>query len=61
MEKKLVRVYRDNIQKHENVETMLSARIHRYQEPLVIDTIPRFTVAHGEEVLIKVGGSRTLS
>ena len=56
MEKK-VRVYRDNIQKHENVETMLSARIHRYQEPLVIDTIPRSTVAHGEEVLIKVGAA----
>ena len=45
---------------HGNIETMLSARIHEYQEPLAIDTVSKPKVAHGEEVLIRVGASRTL-
>ena len=50
-----------NTHSHENSETMLSARIHEYQEPLAIDTVSKPKVAHGEEVLIRVGGSRALS
>jgi alcohol dehydrogenase, propanol-preferring len=41
----------------ENIETMLSARIHKYQEPLEIDTVSKPKVAHGEEVLIRVGAA----
>jgi propanol-preferring alcohol dehydrogenase len=36
---------------------MLSARIHEYQEPLEIDTVSKPKVAHGEEVLIRVGAA----
>jgi alcohol dehydrogenase, propanol-preferring len=42
---------------HGNIETMLSARIHEYQEPLAIDTVSKPKVAHGEEVLIRVGAA----
>ena len=42
---------------HKNSETMLSARIHEYQEPLEIDTVSKPKVAHGEEVLIRVGAA----
>lgn len=41
----------------ENIETMLSARIHKYHEPLEIDTVSKPKVAHGEEVLIRVGAA----
>lgn len=41
----------------ENFETMLSARIHEYQQPLAIDTLSKPKVAHGEEVLIRVGAA----
>jgi alcohol dehydrogenase, propanol-preferring len=41
----------------ENIETMLSARIHKYQEPLAIDTVSKPKVAHGEEVLVRVGAA----
>ena len=59
---KNVAVHR-NVDTHvdENIETMLSARIHEYQEPLEIDTVSKPKVAHGEEVLVRVGGSRALS
>ncbi len=36
---------------------MLSARIHKYQEPLVKDTLSKPKVAHGEEVLIRIGAA----
>jgi propanol-preferring alcohol dehydrogenase len=39
------------------METMLSARIHKYQEPLVIDSLSKPKVAHGEEVLIRIGAA----
>jgi alcohol dehydrogenase, propanol-preferring len=42
---------------HGNIETMLSARIHEYQEPLAIDTVSKPKVVHGEEVLIRVGAA----
>lgn len=46
-----------NTHSHKNSETMLSARIHEYQEPLEIDTVSKPKVAHGEEVLIRVGAA----
>ena len=48
-----------NVDTHvdENIETMLSARIHEYQEPLEIDTVSKPKVAHGEEVLVRVGAA----
>ena len=55
---KNVAVHR-NVDTHvdENIETMLSARIHEYQEPLAIDTVSKPKVAHGEEVLVRVGAA----
>jgi alcohol dehydrogenase, propanol-preferring len=57
MEKNVV--VRRNVDTHvdENIETMLSGRIHKYQEPLEIDTVSKPKVAHGEEVLIRVGAA----
>ena len=55
---KNVTIHRNvNTHSHENSETMLSARIHEYQEPLEIDTVSKPKVAHGEEVLIRVGAA----
>ena len=55
---KNVTIHRNvNTHSHDNSETMLSARIHEYQEPLEIDTVSKPKVAHGEEVLIRVGAS----
>jgi alcohol dehydrogenase, propanol-preferring len=36
---------------------MISARIHEYQKPLVVESIPRPETVSGEEVLIKVGAA----
>jgi len=41
----------------ESCETMVSARIHEYQKPLVIESIPRPINIHGESVLVKVGAA----
>ena len=55
---KNVTIHRNvNTHSHKNSETMLSARIHEYQEPLEIDTVSKPKVAHGEEVLIRVGAA----
>jgi propanol-preferring alcohol dehydrogenase len=55
---KNVNIYRNTANtSSQNNEMMLSARIHDYQEPLMIDTIPKPKVAYGEEVLIKVGAA----
>ena len=40
----------------ENIETMSSARIHNYQEPLAIDNTSKPKV-YGEEILVRVGGA----
>src|SRR5215208_222985 len=56
MEKNAV-IYRNDAASSQNNEMMLSARIHEYQKPLMIDNIPRPKVAYGEEVLIKVGAA----
>jgi hypothetical protein len=45
-------IYRNDASSSQNNEMMLSARIHEYQKPLMIDNIPRPKVAYGEEVLI---------
>lgn len=37
-------------------EVMISARVHGYQKPLVVENVPR-SHARGEEVLVKVGGA----
>ena len=54
---KNVNTYRNTANSSKNNETMLSARIHEYQKPLMIDNIPKPKVAYGEEVLIKVGAA----
>ena len=55
---KNVTIHRNvNTHSHKNSETMLSARIHEYQEPLEIDTVSKPKVAHGEEVLVRVGAA----
>ena len=55
---KNVTIHRNvNTHSHDNSETMLSARIHEYQEPLEIDTVSKPKVAHGEEVLVRVGAA----
>jgi alcohol dehydrogenase, propanol-preferring len=54
---KNVSIYRNTGNNSQNNETMLSARIHEYQKPLMIDNIPKPKVAYGEEVLIKVGAA----
>ncbi|MDQ3851334.1 MAG: NAD(P)-dependent alcohol dehydrogenase [Thermoproteota archaeon] len=36
---------------------MKSARIHAYQEPLKLEDIPTPGMPHGEEVLVKIGGT----
>ena len=38
-------------------ETMLSARIHEYQKPLVVESIPKPSGVRGEAVLVKVGAA----
>ncbi|MGN6559488.1 MAG: NAD(P)-dependent alcohol dehydrogenase [Candidatus Nitrosocosmicus sp.] len=37
--------------------TIVSARIHEYQKPLSLDNIQLPKIAHGEEVLVKVGAA----
>jgi alcohol dehydrogenase, propanol-preferring len=54
---KNVSIYRNTGNNSQNIETMLSARIHEYQKPLMIDNILKPKVAYGEEVLIKVGAA----
>ena len=41
--------------------SILSARIHEYQKPLSIDSTPKPTISTGEQVLVKVAGSRSMS
>ena len=36
---------------------MKSARIHAYQEPLKVEEVPKPGMPHGEEVLVKIGGT----
>ena len=47
----------NNIDKINNIDTMLSATIHQYQNPLVLQQTPKPKVIHGEQVLVKVGAT----
>jgi NADPH:quinone reductase-like Zn-dependent oxidoreductase len=40
-----------------NGHTILSARIHEYQKPLLIDRIPKPMITSGHQVLVRVAGS----
>jgi propanol-preferring alcohol dehydrogenase len=42
---------------HIGTETMLTARIHEYQKPLVVESIPKPGGIRGEAVLVKVGAA----
>ena len=49
-----------DITNNPNTEMILSARIYEYQKSLILDTIPKPRVTRGEQVLLKVGGSRIM-
>ena len=44
-------------EKGEAGQTMLSARIHQYDQPLVVESVPKPRVAHGDQVLVKVAAA----
>jgi alcohol dehydrogenase, propanol-preferring len=44
----------NNKSRAQNGDTMLSARIHEYQKPLAIERIPKPTINHREQVLVRV-------
>jgi alcohol dehydrogenase, propanol-preferring len=46
-----------NINNTNNIDTMLSATIHQYQSPLVLQQTPKPKIIHGEQVLVKVGAT----
>ena len=46
-----------NINYINNVDTMLSATIHQYQNPLVLQQTPKPKKVRGEQVLVKVGAT----
>jgi propanol-preferring alcohol dehydrogenase len=47
----------NNINKINNIDTMLSATIHQYQNSLVLQQTPKPKIIHGEQVLVKVGAT----
>jgi propanol-preferring alcohol dehydrogenase len=47
----------NNINNTNNLDTMLSATIHQYQNPLVLQQTPKPKIIHGEQVLVKVGAT----
>ena len=47
----------NNINNTNNIDTMLSATIHQYQSPLVLQQTPKPKIIHGEQVLVKVGAT----
>ena len=46
-----------NIDNTNNTDTMLSATIHQYQNPLLIQQTPKPKIIHGEQVLVRVGAT----
>ena len=38
-------------------DLMKSARIHAYREPLKVEEVPKPGMPHGEEVLVRIGGT----
>jgi hypothetical protein len=47
----------NNINKINNIDTMLSATIHQYQNPLVLQQTPKAKIIRGEWILVKVGAT----
>jgi alcohol dehydrogenase, propanol-preferring len=47
----------NNINNINNIDTMLSATIHQYQSPLVLQQTPKPKIIHGEQVMVKVGAT----
>jgi propanol-preferring alcohol dehydrogenase len=47
----------NSINNTNNADTMLSATIHQYQSPLVIQQTPKPKIIRGEQVLVKVGAT----
>jgi alcohol dehydrogenase, propanol-preferring len=50
-------IYQNNPEHTVGEETILSARIHKYQSPLIIHKIPKPVLTNGEQVLLKVGAA----
>ncbi len=50
-------VYQSNPEHTVSEETILSARIHKYQSPLMIDQVAKPVLTNGEQVLLKVGAA----
>lgn len=48
---------KNNMDSINNIDTMLSATIRQYQNPLVLEQTPKLKVIHGEQVLVKVGAT----
>src|ERR1041384_8753398 len=46
-----------NINNTNNIDTMVSATIHQYQSPLVLQQTPKPKIIHGEQVMVKVGAT----
>ena len=51
------RITLTNINNTNNIDTMLSATIHQYQSPLVLQQTPKPKIIHGEQILVKVGAT----
>jgi propanol-preferring alcohol dehydrogenase len=47
----------NNINNINNIDAMLSATIHQYQSPLVLQQTPKPKIIHGEQILVKVGAT----
>jgi hypothetical protein len=47
----------NNIDSINNLDTMLSATVRQYQNPLVLQQTPKPKEIHGEHVLVKVGAT----
>jgi alcohol dehydrogenase, propanol-preferring len=50
-------IYRSNKAGNGKEDTMLSARIHEYQNPLIVERIPKPIITSEEQVLVRVGAS----
>jgi NADPH:quinone reductase-like Zn-dependent oxidoreductase len=50
-------IYSSNKAGNDKEDTILSARIHKYQNPLTIEKIAKPTITSGQEVLVKVAAS----
>ena len=51
------KIYQTNNAANDKDDTILSARIQEYQNPLAIERIPKPTITSGDQVLVKVAAS----